>query len=90
MGSNGRWNDCDVAFIITMIVKQRKLKCIECTNKRDELYDVPIYCTKFLKYDVATLVLGSRPRQRLTKVQAKSEARKSYFMFLGVCESVRE
>jgi len=32
-------------------VKQKRLKCIECTNKRDELYDVSTYCTKFLKYD---------------------------------------
>jgi hypothetical protein len=32
-------------------VQQGRLKCIECTNKRDELYDVSTYSTKFLKYD---------------------------------------
>ncbi len=51
MGSHGKWDDCDITFIITMIIKQRRIKCIECTNKKDELYDVPIYCMKFLKYD---------------------------------------
>ncbi len=40
--------------------------------------------------DVATLTLGSRPRQGLTKVQAKSEAQKSHFMLPGVWENVRE
>jgi len=39
---------------------------------------------------VATLILGSWPRQGLAKVQAKSEAWKSHFMLLGVWESVRE
>jgi hypothetical protein len=32
-------------------IKHGRLKCIECTNKRDELYDVSICCTKFLKCD---------------------------------------
>jgi hypothetical protein len=27
-------------FTITMVVKQRRLKWIECTNKGDELHDV--------------------------------------------------
>ncbi len=30
-----KWDDYDITFTITMIVKQEKLKCIECTNKRD-------------------------------------------------------
>jgi hypothetical protein len=34
--------------------------------------------------DVATLALGSQPRQKLAKVRAKREARESYLMFLGV------
>jgi len=34
-----------------MIIKQGGLKCIECMNKKDELYDVSICYTKFLKYD---------------------------------------
>jgi hypothetical protein len=33
---------------------------------------------------VVTLALGSQPRQWLAKVQAKSEAWESYFMFLGM------
>jgi hypothetical protein len=33
---------------------------------------------------VTTLALGSRPKQGLTKVQAKSEARESHFMLMGV------
>jgi len=45
------WDDCDITFTITMTIKQRRFECIKCTNKRDELYDVLTYCTKFLKYD---------------------------------------
>jgi hypothetical protein len=37
-----------------------------------------------------TLTMGLWPRQGLVKVQAKNEALKSHFMFLGVYESVRE
>jgi uncharacterized membrane protein len=33
---------------------------------------------------VATLTLGSQPKQWLAKVRAKSEARESHFMFPGV------
>ncbi len=39
---------------------------------------------------VATLALGSRPKQGLTKVWAKWEGWESHFMFLGVWESVKE
>jgi hypothetical protein len=39
---------------------------------------------------VATLALGSRPRQGLAKVRAKREARESHFMLPGVQKSVRE
>jgi hypothetical protein len=35
MGSHGRWDDCDIIFMITMIVKQRKFKCIECKGVRE-------------------------------------------------------
>jgi hypothetical protein len=35
------------------------------------------------KLFVATLALGSRPRQGLAKVQAKNEARESHFMLPG-------
>jgi hypothetical protein len=51
MGSHGKWDHFDIAFAITMSVKQRKLKCITCKNKRDELYDVSTYCMKILKHD---------------------------------------
>jgi hypothetical protein len=34
--------------------------------------------------------LGSRPKQGLAKVWAKSEAQDSHFMLLGMWESVRE
>jgi hypothetical protein len=42
-----QWDDCDITFTITMIVKQRRVECMECTNKGDELYDVPTYIMKF-------------------------------------------
>jgi hypothetical protein len=47
--AHGRGDDYEIAFTIIMTIKQGKLKCIECTNKRDELHDVSTYCTKFLK-----------------------------------------
>jgi len=39
---------------------------------------------------VATLALGSRPRQGLARLQAKKEAQESHIMLPGVWESVRE
>ncbi len=42
------------------------------------------------KIIIATLALGSRPRQGLAKVRAKCEGRESHFMLSGVWESVRE
>ncbi len=39
---------------------------------------------------VTTLALGSRPRQGLTRMRAKKEARESNFMLLRVQKSVRE
>ncbi len=38
----------------------------------------------FDKTNVSTLALGSRPRQGLTKVRAKNEAKESHFMFSRV------
>jgi hypothetical protein len=46
-----KWDDCEITFTITMHVKHTRLECIECMNKGYELYDVPTYCTKLLKYD---------------------------------------
>ncbi len=43
-----------------------------------------------LEYLVATLALGSQPKQRVGKLQAKREARESCRMLLGVQENVRE
>ncbi len=45
------------------------------------------YCYKL---NVATLTLGSRPRQRGYKVVGQEEAWESCHIFLGVLESVRE
>jgi hypothetical protein len=42
------------------------------------------------KVCVATLALGSQPRQGLVKVRAKCEARESHFMVSEVLENVRE
>jgi hypothetical protein len=39
---------------------------------------------------VTTLALGSRPKQGLAKVRAKSEAQESHFMLSGVWGSVGE
>jgi hypothetical protein len=41
-------------------------------------------------YVVTTLTLGSWPKQGLTKVRAKSEARESHFMLSGMHECVKE
>jgi len=40
--------------------------------------------------NVATLALGSRPKQGFAKVWTKNETHESHFMFPGVQESVRE
>jgi hypothetical protein len=40
--------------------------------------------------NVATLALGLRPRQGLTKMKAKRDTWESHFMFPGVQESARE
>ncbi len=50
-GSHGKGDDCEIAFKIMMVIKQRKFKCIKCMNKGDELHNVSTCCTKFLKYD---------------------------------------
>jgi hypothetical protein len=49
VGSHGRWDDHDITFMVMVTIKER-LKNVECTNKGNELYDVPICCMKFLKY----------------------------------------
>ncbi len=46
MNSHSKWDGCDIAFTITIIIKQGWFKCM---NKGDELYDVPTWRTpKFL------------------------------------------
>ncbi len=42
------------------------------------------------EWSVATLALGSWPKQRLARLQAKREAQKSHLIFLGVQKSVKE
>ncbi len=49
--SHGKWDDYDITFMITVIIKQGRFKCIECTYKSDELYDVSTSYMKILKYD---------------------------------------
>jgi hypothetical protein len=51
MGSHNKWDHYDIAFMIMVIIKQGRLKCIDCMNKGDELFDVSTYCMKLLKYD---------------------------------------
>jgi hypothetical protein len=53
MSSHGRWDDRDIVFMVTMVVKQGRFKCIKCTNKKDKLYDVLTYNMKILKYDLS-------------------------------------
>jgi hypothetical protein len=51
MGFHGKWDDYDITFMTTMTIKQGKFKCIKYIkyiNKRDELFDVPTFYTKFL------------------------------------------
>jgi hypothetical protein len=40
--------------------------------------------------NVETLASGSQPKQRLARLQAKKEARKSHHMLMGVQKNVRE
>jgi hypothetical protein len=47
------------------------------------------YTSKKSRY-VATLALGSQPRQGLAEVRTKSEAQEPHFMLSGVWESVKE
>jgi len=54
---------------------------------------VPKFGINFLEIElniVATLALGSQPRQELARLWAKREARESCRMLPGVQESVRE
>jgi hypothetical protein len=46
-----------------------------------EVVSMGLACIMFI---VATLALGSRPRQRLARVRAKREARNSHLMLLGM------
>jgi hypothetical protein len=45
-----------------------------------EFHVLLINLKKSLRYIIATLALGSRPRQGFAKVWAKSEARESHLM----------
>ncbi len=47
MPVTNRWDDYNITFMIIMIIKQGKFKCIKCMNKGDELYDIFTYDTKF-------------------------------------------
>jgi hypothetical protein len=49
-GFSWQMDDCDITFMITMIAKQKGFICIECMNKKDELYNVPTLQQKVLLY----------------------------------------
>jgi hypothetical protein len=53
-------------------------------QKHFATYELKVLHYELLNVNVVTLTLGSRPKQGLAKVQAKSEARESHFMFPGV------
>jgi hypothetical protein len=46
-GFHDIWDDYDIAFMIIVTIKQGRLKCM---NKKNELYDVPFYKMKNLKF----------------------------------------
>jgi hypothetical protein len=51
IGFHGIWDDYDIAFMVIVSIKQGRLKCIKCMNKKDELYDVLSCSMKILKFD---------------------------------------
>jgi hypothetical protein len=62
-------------------------------EKKNTINWAKTHTIKFLEVvtkNVAILTLGSRPKQGLAKVWAKSEAQESHFMLLGVWKSVGE
>jgi hypothetical protein len=76
-----------------IFLKNNSIKNIQCTTKKIVSFNVIFHLISFnfdkvifihnllcLFPTIATLALGSRPRQGLAKVQAKSEARESHFM----------
>jgi hypothetical protein len=54
-----------------------------CPQSSDWVFIQHLFWHQLIIY-VATLALGSWPKQGLAKVQAKSKARESHFMLLGV------
>jgi hypothetical protein len=68
---HGKWDDYDITFMIMVTIKYKRLKYIECTNKRDELYDVPTCCTKFLKYDPSWHWIKNIHYVQLKKTQSR-------------------
>jgi hypothetical protein len=75
MGSHGRWDDCDIAFTIIVTIKHGRFKCIKYMNIKDELYNVPTCCTKFLKYDSSWHRIESicllQPKKNLIEVKVQ-------------------
>jgi hypothetical protein len=63
------------------IIKMKKERCIRIKGKQKW---ISLQLTLQMKVDVATLALGSWPKQGLTKVRAKNEAWESHFMLLEV------
>jgi hypothetical protein len=54
--------------------------------KKSNSIAIPLFSllNSYWGYVIITLALGSQPKQGLAKVQAKSEAQESHFMFLRV------
>jgi hypothetical protein len=49
-----------------------------------KVFATSTYVVAWVGLSVATLTLGSRPKQGFVKVWAKNEVRESHFMLLGV------
>jgi hypothetical protein len=58
------------------------------------IFDIPIFSNETISFEIMIVQIEKNmcynPSLGLGKVQAKSEARESHFMLLGVWESVRE
>jgi hypothetical protein len=75
-------------MIIILIVKREK--GVEIGRIHFYNIFVHLWFKRVFSLHVATLALGSQPRQGLARLRAKREARGSHFMLPRVQKSVRE